>query len=104
LALGSDGHVHYDEVKGLRTINSVSTVVSSDQVVGSILGFGAIYFVLFLFWIMVLTRKIHRGPIEHMNSGHDDGLHGFLDTASERPDHKQSRTDTSVSALPIVAP
>jgi cytochrome d ubiquinol oxidase subunit I len=105
LALGSDGHVHYDEVKGLRTINSVSTVVSSDQVVGSILGFGAIYFVLFLFWIMVLTRKIHRGPIEHMNSGHDDdGLHGFLDTASERPDHEQSLTDTSASARPIVAP
>lgn len=56
------GHYVYEEGLGLRTGNAVSKAISSEQVLTSIIMFGAIYFVLGVLWIFVLNRKIQAGP------------------------------------------
>lgn len=51
-----------ERVAGLRTADGVSEVVRSEQVVGSIVLFGAIYLLLFALWLYVLNEKIRHGP------------------------------------------
>ena len=65
--------------------------MSSGQVLGSILGFGAIYFLLFVIWLIVLNNKIQAGPVP-LTPGPGPSLEpiGFLNTASERPEHVES--------------
>jgi cytochrome d ubiquinol oxidase subunit I len=56
--VGADGEV----VGGLRTSDSVSEVVTSDMVLGSIVMFGLLYALLFALWIFLLNRAIQQGP------------------------------------------
>jgi cytochrome d ubiquinol oxidase subunit I len=60
--VGEDGFVAYDEREGLRTSAAASPNIRSAQVLGSLLGFGAIYLALFAVWLFVLDRKIKHGP------------------------------------------
>jgi cytochrome d ubiquinol oxidase subunit I len=74
-ALDADGYVRYqtatveqanggrrEVLAGLRTADAVSEVVTGPQVLGSIVLFGFIYFLLGALWIVVLDHKIRAGP------------------------------------------
>jgi cytochrome d ubiquinol oxidase subunit I len=101
LVLADNGQVRYDENLGLRTANSASTVVSSGQVLGSILGFGAVYSILFVIWIIVLNKKIQRGPADAstLNSGPRD-MQSLLDAAS-RPIDSQPDLLAESASFPL---
>ena len=47
---------------GLRTSEGLSEAVRAEQVLGSIIFFGIIYFLLFVLWITLLHQKISHGP------------------------------------------
>ncbi|WP_339748235.1 cytochrome ubiquinol oxidase subunit I [uncultured Rubinisphaera sp.] len=47
---------------GLRTSAGLSEAVRAEQVLGSIIFFGIIYFLLFVLWITLLHQKISHGP------------------------------------------
>ena len=49
-------------VEGLRTVDGVSEMVTSEMVIGSIVMFGAIYALLFALWVFLLNRAIQKGP------------------------------------------
>lgn len=95
LVLGPDGFVQYDEGLGLRTRAAVSRTVRADQVLGSIIGFGLIYALLFGLWLFLLNAKIQRGPETH-EPPMQPLAHPFLETAAERPDHRESMTEAKV--------
>ena len=95
---GPDGYVQYDETAGLRTTNGVSRAIIADQVLTSIVGFGLIYFLLFVVWLTVLNRKIQHGPDEVGPPGTDD-LKGYFDAAADRPSGSASMTDAKHSAV-----
>ncbi len=61
-ARDAEGYFQYDETQGLRTREGVSKVVKPEQVVGSLIMFGAIYTLLFVVWVYVLHQKITHGP------------------------------------------
>jgi cytochrome d ubiquinol oxidase subunit I len=101
-ALDRDGFVRYrtteitladgarqEMIAGLRTDEAVSEVVTSNQVLGSILLFGAIYLLLLFLWIFVLNRKIQQGPDRPSAEGRQEGL---LDVASTLSGHSGSMT------------
>jgi cytochrome d ubiquinol oxidase subunit I len=46
----------------MKTREAFSTVVPGGQVLASILMFSAIYTLLFIVWIYLLRRKLHKGP------------------------------------------
>jgi cytochrome d ubiquinol oxidase subunit I len=46
----------------LRTGDALSKSVTAGQVMGSIIGFGLIYLMLFAVWVFVLDDKIKHGP------------------------------------------
>jgi cytochrome bd ubiquinol oxidase subunit I len=48
----------------LRTSDSLSKSVAAGQVMGSIIGFGVVYLLLFMVWVFVLDDKIRHGPEE----------------------------------------
>jgi cytochrome d ubiquinol oxidase subunit I len=48
----------------LRTSDSLSKSVTSGQVMGSLIGFGLIYLLLFGVWVYVMAEKINHGPEE----------------------------------------
>jgi cytochrome d ubiquinol oxidase subunit I len=76
LVVGPEGVVAYDEGLGLRTLDAVSPNVRTGQVLGSTIGFLAIYLFLGAVWIFVLDRKIRQGPAppaDHAEPG-PDGL------------------------------
>ena len=52
----------------LRTKNALSQVVSGNQVLGSLLLFGAVYFLLFALFIFLLNNKIRKGPIDEIET------------------------------------
>jgi cytochrome d ubiquinol oxidase subunit I len=71
----SDGFVRYasttiampggsthETIAGLRTTDGVSEVVTSGQVLGSLVMFGLIYVLLGVLWVFVLNNKIQHGP------------------------------------------
>ncbi len=47
---------------GLKTADALSESVTSELVLGSIIMFGVVYFVLFILWIFLLNHKIQQGP------------------------------------------
>ncbi|MBN1688634.1 MAG: cytochrome ubiquinol oxidase subunit I [Candidatus Omnitrophica bacterium] len=53
----------------LRTYEGVSPVVSSAEVLASILMFSFIYLILFVLFIYLMIRKIEKGPEEAMREG-----------------------------------
>ena len=78
---------------GLRTSDAVSEVVSSGQVMGSIIMFGLIYSLLFIVWIWVLNNKIQHGPGPMEPEPDETTGRDFLDAASRRPGHDESMTE-----------
>jgi cytochrome d ubiquinol oxidase subunit I len=62
LVVGAEGVVVYEEREGLRTSDAVSPSVRRGQVLGSTIGFFAIYLALGAVWLFVLDRKIRQGP------------------------------------------
>jgi cytochrome d ubiquinol oxidase subunit I len=60
----ADGSEH-TTVAGLRTDDAASKAITSEQVLGSIIGFGLIYVLLGAVWVFVLNKKIHDGPGSH---------------------------------------
>ena len=88
----SNGYFQYDEQKGLRTTDGVSKVIRSEQVVGSIIMFGAIYTLLFFVWVFVLHQKISHGPdpIEAEPTRTEGGV---LEAATSWQGHRDSLTD-----------
>jgi cytochrome d ubiquinol oxidase subunit I len=83
VVVGPDGFVAYDDRVGLRTVDAVSPSVRSDQVLGSLIGFGLIYLLLGAVWLFVLDRKIRQGPEP---PGHHEDREGDLrDAAAARP-------------------
>ena len=46
----------------LRCSESLSRVVTANQIVASLVLFGLVYALLFVMFIFLLTRKIHHGP------------------------------------------
>lgn len=67
-----DGKFVYVEGEGLRTTDAVSQAISAEQVLGSIVMFGLIYFLLGALWIFVLNRKIQKGPVFDDEAPPDD--------------------------------
>jgi cytochrome d ubiquinol oxidase subunit I len=83
----ASGHVRYrtitvpladggrrEVVAGLRTAAAVSEVVDRNQVLASIVLFGAIYGLLLALWIYVLDKKIKAGPEPVAAAPGDGGL------------------------------
>jgi cytochrome d ubiquinol oxidase subunit I len=66
---------------GLRTHDAVSEVVTSQQVLASIVLFSLIYLLLGALWIFVLNNKIQHGPDPAPDVSHDDDP-GMPDAAS----------------------
>lgn len=88
------GQYVYVEDDGLRTGKAVSVVISSQQVLGSIIMFMAIYALLFVLWIYVLHQKIKAGPeivADHITTSSHGGA---LGAATSRIEHRESLTDT----------
>ncbi len=56
------GHFIYENHLGLRTNDAVSKAITSEQVLTSIIMFGAIYFLLGILWLFILNRKVQAGP------------------------------------------
>jgi cytochrome d ubiquinol oxidase subunit I len=82
--LDDEGYIQYETVDveladgttrtmyaGLETNDAVSEVVTSEQVLGSIIMFGVVYLLLGLLWVFLLNDKIQKGP-EPPDEG-DDG-------------------------------
>lgn len=90
---GAGGVVEYDEKLGLRTAEGVSRAVSGQQVLGSLIGFGLIYALLFVVWITVLNQKIQVGPELSPGSARlRRGMkpeRGFLESGVDRVGHRQ---------------
>ena len=57
-----EGCFIYESHLGLRTNDAVSKAITSEQVLTSIVMFGAIYFLLGILWLFILNRKIQAGP------------------------------------------
>jgi cytochrome d ubiquinol oxidase subunit I len=90
----ADGFFQFDETQGLRTTAGVSRAITSDQVLGSILMFGAIYALLFMLWVFVLHQKISHGPDPHEpEPPPGTAPRGALSAASERVTHERSLTE-----------
>ncbi len=89
-----DGYYQYDESQGMRTAAGVSRAVAAEQVLGSIIMFGGIYFLLGILWIFVLHQKITHGPEPHGATPPEHPQRGgALAAAAERPAHDRSLTD-----------
>jgi cytochrome d ubiquinol oxidase subunit I len=90
-AVDAEGHFQFDAMQGLRTSDGVSRAISAEQVLGSIIMFGAIYLLLFVVWVFVLHQKISHGPDPH--EPHPATSGGALAAAAERPAHERSLTN-----------
>lgn len=88
----NEGHFMYDETAGLRTTEAVSAVVTSEQVLGSIIMFTVIYLLLFVVWVYVLHQKITHGPDE-LPPESIERRTGALEAASAWMEHRESLTD-----------
>lgn len=69
----------------LRTDESISKAVRSEEVLISIILFTLIYIMLFAVWVFVLNAKIVEGPEDPMRKPHspEKGEKGFLEAAAE---------------------
>ena len=84
-----DGAPH-ETIAGLLTTDGVSEAVRADQVLGSIVLFGAIYLLLGALWLFVLDRKIREGPEKSKPVA--GGEPGLLDAAISLAGHRESLT------------
>jgi cytochrome d ubiquinol oxidase subunit I len=84
----SDGTPH-ETWAGLLTTHGVSEAVRTDQVMGSIVLFAAIYVLLGALWIFVLDRKIRQGPDEGGSAAPPGRL---VDAAVSLAAHRESLT------------
>lgn len=76
------GRFSYEEGLGLRTTDGVSKAVKAEQVLTSIIMFGAIYFLLGILWLFLLNRKIQAGPsYKNLESG-DEAGEGLIDAVA----------------------
>lgn len=73
--------------RGLRTSEGLSGAVKREQVLSSIVLFGAIYTLLFALWVYVLNSKIHHGP-DDPDEPHEHREKGekFFEVAGELAD------------------
>ena len=94
LVVGPSGVVEYDESLGLRTADGISPLVTGEQVLGSMIGFGLIYSCLLVVWLYVLDQKIRHGP-EPPSAPDEERAQGVLKTALARASHRQSMTGRS---------
>jgi cytochrome d ubiquinol oxidase subunit I len=78
-----------ERIAGLLTVDGVSEAVRSDQVLGSIVLFGAIYLLLGALWIFVLDRKIREGPGGGAIAPEE---HGLVEVAISLVGHTESLT------------
>ncbi|TWT68237.1 cytochrome ubiquinol oxidase subunit I [Crateriforma conspicua] len=84
------GVVQYDETQGLRTTDAVSKAISGEQVLGSLIGFGLIYGLLFIVWITVLHQKIQKGPdISEDADTSSASVEDLLNISSSRVSHSK---------------
>lgn len=83
-----------EPVGGLLTAEAHSEVVTSGQVLGSIVMFGLIYLLLFVLWIYVLNHKIQAGPEPVGPEPRKTTLEDYLDTAAEMAGKQKSMTGT----------
>jgi cytochrome d ubiquinol oxidase subunit I len=83
---------------GLRTAEAVSTssVVSGEQVLGSIVMFSFIYILLFAVWVFVLHSKIRHGPDEPEQPPAPSG--GLLDAMAPARADPSERSMTGVDS------
>ncbi|MCU0234525.1 MAG: cytochrome ubiquinol oxidase subunit I [Thermoanaerobaculales bacterium] len=92
VVVGPAGVVEYDETLGLRTKDAVSASVTAGQVLGSLIGFGLVYFFLLLAWLYVLDRKIGKGP-EPVDGAHEGAAGGLLQAVAGRVVHDASQAE-----------
>lgn len=59
----AEGYFVYQGELGLRTNDAVSKAITAEQVLASIIMFGAIYFLLGILWLFILNRKVQTGPV-----------------------------------------
>jgi cytochrome d ubiquinol oxidase subunit I len=79
----------------LRTAGGVSKVVAANAVLGSIVMFGFIYFLLFLVWVYVMNDKIQHGPDPLPALPGTTTPEGWLDAAAlHQEEGRASLTDT----------
>jgi cytochrome d ubiquinol oxidase subunit I len=78
---------------GLRTGDAVSEVVTSGQVLGSIVMFGILYLLLFVLWLTVLNHKIQHGPQMPAEEPHGGAGRELLDAGARRVGHADSLTE-----------
>lgn len=90
----TEGFVLYRRDEGLRTDQSTSEVVTSDQVLVSIVMFSVIYLLLVALWIYVFNHKIQKGPQPLTVPAGPSPESGFLNAASGRFAQKSSLTGT----------
>jgi cytochrome d ubiquinol oxidase subunit I len=91
----ADGFYQFDESQGLRTSDGVSRAINAEQVLGSIIMFGAIYALLFVLWVYVLHQKITHGPDSlSLELTSPPPGPGALAAAAEWVAHERSLTDS----------
>jgi len=86
----SDGGV---PVGGLLTAEAASEVVTSGQVLGSIVMFGLMYLLLFALWLYVLNHKIQAGPQPVGPEPRETTLEDYLQTAARMTGKRDSMTE-----------
>jgi len=94
LVTGDDDLYHYDEKLGLRTSNSFSAAVSSQEAKTSLILFALLYAALAAVWITVLDRKIRNGP-EPLPSATDSEGSGVLQAATDRQHSRLSAEENA---------
>jgi cytochrome d ubiquinol oxidase subunit I len=105
----ADGYLSYETVEapladgttremiaGLRTTDGVSEVITSGQVLGSIVLFGLIYLSMFALWVFVLNSKIQHGPVPV--EADRERREGLMEAAGSIVDRRGSMTGTEKSS------
>jgi cytochrome d ubiquinol oxidase subunit I len=96
VAYDQAGMLKYKMEEALLTSHAVSEVVSSSQVIGSIVMFGVIYLLLAIIWVLVLNHKIHHGPVPVVPPPVTTDA-GLIAAAAGRADHEASMTEAKES-------
>ncbi|MBM4093457.1 MAG: cytochrome ubiquinol oxidase subunit I [Planctomycetes bacterium] len=82
-------------VGGLRTADAVSEVITGELVLGSLIMFVLIYGLLFVLWVFLLDRAIHRGPGEVKSAVEVSSSGDALSAVAARVSHGESLGGTS---------